>query len=221
MNAVFTFNNIIKSLGKMLNEEFKVNVYINPQLQNTKLPCFFINTIGNAPISGCISNRFMYEQQIAITYIEERNKTNLYEIYNDIALRVIELLDTLYYNDDYENTFTLGIHNKNINNTLENLLITCTIKARLKKDIQKEKIKNIELKVKPKYNNDVIKEYKMSIKKNKNNKQDFNDTILPTSSIINNKEFSKYNKHILKTLLNKKEYSINEARKIVYSYFNN
>lgn len=66
-----------------------IKVYNSPNQQNTEIPCFFINFI---PLSGMlpeVGSRSCRTMGIDLVYLEDYNKTDLYDRYLEVA----EILD--------------------------------------------------------------------------------------------------------------------------------
>lgn len=90
---------ITHALADMLTTHFPgIKVYNNPNQQDTELPAWFIMFMPLSGIKPEIGNRYRRVMGVDLVYLEEYNKTNLYDKYLAMAETLDENLDLLACN---------------------------------------------------------------------------------------------------------------------------
>lgn len=86
-NPIITPKNVVIAISSFLKSLFgqDMKVYVSPNVQDTELPCFFINFI---PVTG-IGNLqvgeefYLMKYMVDISYVRQQNEPNLYLTYMD------------------------------------------------------------------------------------------------------------------------------------------
>lgn len=139
------------------------NVYINPNQQHTKLPCFFVQFVNNNNIvNDTVSRdkRFLRTFFIDLIYMNDYNLTNLYTEYAGIAdildanLQFIPYIYNTSDEPDVEKTTLIRTYQRNYNINLDALHYRFTVKLHTYLDdgIDYPDLNNMDLDV-------IVKEY--------------------------------------------------------------
>lgn len=98
----FTLKNVLNSLaGVLLSEYPEYPVYMSPNQQGTKLPCFFIFFMPSS-IKMQVGERFCQDLGVDIVFLQERNIINGNEKIHEIADCLDEKLEMFSYSDGTE-----------------------------------------------------------------------------------------------------------------------
>lgn len=92
--AVLSIPLILQSIAKYLTAQTGIeNIYLNPNAQNTKLPCFFVQPIPLSGIKNSVVNRVQRTMMVDIIYINQFDLEDLYDQYIEMA----EKLDLAFH----------------------------------------------------------------------------------------------------------------------------
>lgn len=138
----YSINNINTSIASKLKELFPdVNVYVGHNVQDTKLPCFFITPVPNSTISQnriLFDRRFIKNLKFDINYHVEYNTPNLLEIYENIAdiLNLeFEFINYKFIDDQgIEQSHLIRTYDRTWTNNLNGLHYKLDLKLMLYKD---------------------------------------------------------------------------------------
>lgn len=95
----FTVRTLAKSLAGYLSDKFPgVTFYEDPNQQETKTPCFFLQ-VRHSNIVPKTNERFLRTIGLDLVYLERYNLPNLQEIYQRATEVLDECMETFPYSD--------------------------------------------------------------------------------------------------------------------------
>jgi hypothetical protein len=140
---MFSLENLISSIAVMLDNAFGLPVYVDTNQQSTDYPCFFIFLV-NPSIDDEIDRRRFRNIGIDVVYVQQRNMPDIDSNNTAMIDALDELLDTITYSNDDDETAILHCYEHSAHVTDDDLHYQFRVKIHVTTPIDRNPMQEIE-----------------------------------------------------------------------------